>query len=259
MIKIFVKTFKILVGSTIISSIPLVHADTLGLEIGAYQWNADYSGTAAVDSNSLLGTTLDMNDDLGFTDESHSVLWVKFEHPIPFLPNLKLVSSNIDTSAVSLLTRDIVFGGDAFTANENLYTQMDLSNTEYTLYYELLDNWLNLDVGLTLRQYDGIVTLASDSTGPNNNDEVLDFVIPLLYINGRFDLPLTGFFVEGSMNVIRYDNDSLSDTELAIGYENEYGLGVKLAHRSLSMEVDEANFQSNLDLSGVYFSLYYHF
>jgi len=256
----FKKFIKTAIATSILTTISMVKADTIGFEVGAYQWNSDYSGTISVDDTTTSGTSLDIKDDLGFTSDSQSVLWIKIEHPLPILPNIKLVSSNLTTNAASVLTRDIVFGGETFTTNENVATQADLSNTEYTFYYELLDNWINLDAGVTIRQYDGSISLATDPTGSNiNNSEVLDFVIPLLYLNGRFDLPMTGFFVEGQVNVISYNNDSISDTEFAIGYESDLGLGGKLGHRAFTMNVDEANFQSNLDFSGTYFSVFYHF
>lgn len=235
-------------------------ADTAGLEVGAYQWTPDYSGVFAVDEGDQLGTSLDIQDDLGFTDEDHNIIWVSLEHPVPFLPNIKIVSSDLDVSAASVLTRDIVFGGETFTASENVATRIDMSNIEYTLYYELLDNWINLDAGLTLRQYDGLVTLSTDPAGSNiNESEPLDFTIPLLYVKGRVDLPLTGFFVDGEINIISVSGDSLSDTALSLGYESDFGLGAKAGYRTFSMEVEESDFTSDLEFEGAYVSVFFHF
>ena len=235
-------------------------ADTAGIEVGAYQWTPDYSGVFAVDDDNQLGTSLDIQDDLGFTDEDHNIIWVSLEHPVPFIPNIKIVSSDLDVSAASVLTRDIVFGGETFTASENVATRIDMSNIEYTLYYELLDNWINLDAGLTLRQYDGIVTLNTDPTGSDiNESEAIDFTIPLLYMKGRVDLPLTGFFVDGEINIISFDGNSLSDTALSVGYESEIGLGAKAGYRTFNMEVDESDFSSDLEFKGAYVSVFFHF
>lgn len=239
---------------------PLVQADTAGIEIGGYQWTPDYSGSMSVDRNNQLGTSLDIANDLGFTDESHNILWVSLEHPVPFLPNIKIVSSDLDTSATSLLSRDITFGGETFTASENITTQIDMSNIEYTLYYELLDNWINLDAGLTFRQYDGLVKLNTDPAGSNiNESEQLDFTIPLLYLKGRVDLPLTGFFVDGEINILSVSGDSLSDTAISLGYESDFGLGAKAGYRTFNMEVEEDDFVSDLEFKGAYVSVFYHF
>jgi len=237
-----------------------VQADAAGIEVGAYQWTPDYSGFIAVDDGTLSGTSLDLEDDMGFSDESHNIIWASLEHPVPFLPNFKLVSSDLDAKASSTLSRDILFAGQTFTANEDIDTQIDLSNIEYTLYYELLDNWINLDGGITFRQYDGIVTLRTDPTGSNiNESEALDFTIPLIYLKGRVDLPLTGFFVDGAINLIGFGDDSLSDTEISVGYESDFGLGGKAGYRTFSMDVDESEFVSDLEFTGAYVSVFFHF
>jgi len=239
---------------------PIAYADTAGFEVGAYQWQPEYSGLIAVDTASQQGTQLDLEQDLGFTDESHNIVWASLEHPVPFLPNFKLVSSDLDVQASSILTRDITFGGETYTADESVDTQVDMSNTEYTLYYELLDNWINLDAGLTFRQYDGVVTLNTDPAGSNiSESEVLDFTLPLVYLKGRVDLPLTGFFVDGEINIISYDGDSISDTAFSLGYESDIGLGAKAGYRTFSMEVEEANFMSDVEFTGAYVSVFFHF
>jgi len=239
---------------------PLSQADTIGFEIGGYRWMPDYSGHLAVDDGVQGGTELDLEDDLGFSDNDHNVLWLTLEHPVPFLPNLKVVSSDLDVSASSILSRDITFGGETFTANENVTTQIDFSNTEVTLYYELLDNWINLDAGVTLRQYDGAVSLETDPAGSNiSESEDIDFIIPLLYLKGRVDIPTTGLFVDGQINIISISGNSISDTEFSIGYESEIGLGAKAGYRTFNMDIDEDDFVSDLDFSGAYVSVFFHF
>jgi outer membrane protein len=238
----------------------IAQADTIGFEVGGYQWTPDYTGTFSVDQGSQQGTELDIASDLGYTDNSNNVIWASLEHPVPLLPNFKIVSTSFDASSTSTLTRDISFGGETFSLNENVASQIDMSNTEYTFYYELLDNWINLDAGITLRQYDGVVSLKTDPAGSNiSESEVLDFTIPLLYLKGRVDLPLTGFFVDGELNIISFQGNSLSDTAFSVGYESEIGLGAKAGYRTFSMVVDESDFVSDLDFSGAYLSVFFHF
>ena len=220
----------------------------------------DYSGHLAVDDAAQDGTELNLEDDLGFTDNDHNVLWLALEHPVPFLPNIKVVSSDLDVSASLILTRDITFGGETFTANENVSSRLDFSNTEITLYYEFLDNWINLDAGVTLRQYDGDVSLETDPGGSNiSESEKLDFIIPLLYLKGRVDIPSTGLFVDGQINIISISGNSISDTEFSVGYESEIGLGAKAGYRTFNMDIDEDDFVSDLDFSGAYVSVFFHF
>jgi len=238
----------------------IVQADVAGIEIGAYQWTPDYTGFVAVSDATNTGTQLNVVNDLGFSNGNHNIVWASIEHPIPLIPNIKVVSSKLDVGASSILSRDIVFNGQTYAANENVTTRIDMSNIEYTLYYELLDNWINLDAGLTLRKYNGSISLKTDPAGSNiSENHVLDFTLPLLYVKGRADLPFTGFFVDGEINVINYNGDSLSDTAFSVGYESEFGLGGKAGYRTFSMVVDESNFQSDVDFSGAYVSMFFHF
>ncbi|WP_444997897.1 TIGR04219 family outer membrane beta-barrel protein [Aliikangiella sp. IMCC44359] len=240
--------------------VPLANADIVGFEVGTYQWKPDYAGTIKSDSNSILGTDIDINDDLGFDDESHNIFWVTAEHPVPFLPNIKIVSSDLKSSAESVLTREITFNGQTYSINENVSTAVDMSNTEYTLYYEILDNWVNLDLGVTLRQYDGMISLQTPPTGTDlNEEEDIDFTIPLIYGKARFDLPFSGFFAEGELNIISYDDDSISDIMVGVGYESDIGFGAKIGYRTFELDVEEDDITADMEFKGAYFSAFYHF
>lgn len=232
-----------------------LRADFVGLQLGTSSWTPDYSGTVALDGSSA-GDTIDVEDDLGFDDESHSDVWVKLEHPVPLLPNIKVVSSNLDASARSTLSRGINYGGVSFTSSSDVNTRFDMSNTELTLYYELLDNWINLDAGLTIRRYDG---QSSISTSSDSASEDLDFSVPLLYLDARVDLPFTGFFVDSTLNTISVDDNSISDINVSLGYESDFGLGARLGIRTLDLEVDEDDFAADLKFEGSYLNLFYHF
>ncbi|MET1255155.1 TIGR04219 family outer membrane beta-barrel protein [Aliikangiella maris] len=240
--------------------IPVAKADIVGFEVGGYQWKPDYEGTLAVDSNLLSGTNIDIQDDLGFKDDSHNIFWVSLEHPVPLLPNVKIVSSDLGSSANSSLSREIIFNGQTYNVSEDVATAVDMSNTEYTFYYEILDNWVNLDLGLTLRQYDGKVELKTPETGSNISEmEDVDFTIPLLYGKARFDLPLSGFFVDGEVNIVSYDGDSISDMMIGVGYESTVGFGAKLGYRTFELDVEDDDLTADLEFSGTYFSAFFHF
>ncbi len=253
------KSVGILVVTSLLS-VQMVQADVIGFEVGAYQWSPDYSGTLSSDSNGTAGTVIDVKNDLGYSDESHNILYASLEHPIPLLPNIKIVSTDLMASSSSTLTRDLIFGGTTYSVDEDVFSVFDMSNTEYTLYYELLDNWINLDLGITFRKYSGVVKLETDPAGSGlNESEVLDFTIPLFYADVRADLPFTGFFVDAQANIIGYDNDSVSDLALTIGYESDFGLGASVGYRVFSLEVEDDTFNSDLEFDGAYINVFYHF
>jgi len=243
-----------LVVLILLTSAPL-RADFVGLQIGTSSWTPDYSGSFALDG-SASGTDIDIEDDLGFDDESHSSLWIKIEHPVPVLPNIRIVSSDLDASASNTLTRDIIYDDETFSASTDVDTRFDMSNTEFTLYYELLDNWINLDAGMSVRRYDGVSRIR---TSTSSAEEDLDFTVPLLYLDARIDLPFTGFFVDSTLNSISVDDSSITETMVGVGYESDFGLGGRLGYRSLDLEFDEDDLDVDLEFEGTYLNLFYHF
>ncbi len=232
-----------------------LQADVVGFQIGTSSWTPDYKGSFALDGAGA-GTVIDIQDDLGFDDESHSDVWIKLEHPLPIIPNIRFASSDLDAAASSTLTRDIVYDDQTFNANADINTRFDMTNTELTLYYELLDNWINFDVGLTLRQYDGQSRI---STTTSNAGEDLDFAVPLFYVDARIDLPFTGLFIDSTMNTISVDDNSISDINVSIGYETDFGLGARLGYRTLELAFDESDLDVDLEFEGTYLNLFYHF
>jgi len=251
------KSLITLAGSAAFLLTLQAQADVAGIEVGGYQWSPDYSGTLASDGTTLPGTQIDIQQDLGFDSDDHNIIWASIEHPVPMLPNIKIVSSDLQTSAQSP-AGGVSFDFNGITFNEDVATSVDFSNVEYTFYYEILDNWLNLDAGLTIRQYDGQVEIIGQTTNQRTVED-LDFALPLLYVKGRVDLPFTGFFVDGEANIISYDNDKISDLLVGLGYESEIGLGAKAGYRTFTLEVDEDGFTSDLEFKGAYVSVFFHF
>lgn len=243
------KTIQIIITAMLLST--QVQADVVGFQVGTSSWTPDYSGTFASATNAAI----DIQNDLGFNDESHSVIWLKLEHPVPAIPNFKITSNDLNATASSNVAGSIDFGGQNFNATD-VSTSFDMTNTELTLYYELLDNWINLDMGLTVRQYDG---QASISSAGGNGVSDLDFSLPLLYIDARIDLPFTGFFVDTTLNTISAGDSEVTETMVALGYESSFGLGGRFGMRTLDLAFDESSLNVDLEFEGAYLDVFYHF
>ncbi len=58
----------------------LTSLPSYGFDFGAcgYYWRPDFSGEIRVDENSIIGTTINAEDDLGMGDESYPTLEVFF-------------------------------------------------------------------------------------------------------------------------------------------------------------------------------------
>jgi len=171
--------------------------------------------------------------------------------------------SDISETAQNQLDRPIYLDGKIFPSGSVVSTTIDFSHYDFTMYYELLDNWVNLDLGLTVRKFDGEI----DSTGyyilPSNKinaHEDLDFAAPLLYGKAQFDLPLTGLYVGVEGNWMGAGGAQLYDLWGKVGYTFAFGLGLEAGMRKMALELDDVeDLDADVTLDGTYLAATFHF
>lgn len=224
-------------------------ADFVGLNIGAYAWNPDISGSFRTGSDSKIR----LQNDLGINDDTGNGLRVSLEHPLPALPNVRYQTVDLSSSSRSTISSSIQFNGSTYNAAETINSTLDLSHQEIVLYYEMLDNWINLDLGVDLKMFDGEV-------GINDNRVTIDETIPMLYLSARVDLPFTGFYVGADIQQLSIGDSSADDTTLLIGYESNTGLGIEGGFKTFSLDLNDANnLDTNLKYDGLFLNGYFHF
>lgn len=228
-------------------SVPLVD---VGVMVG--QWSPDISGDAGVnDQTATLA-------ELGLEEETHNFVTVVFKHPLPLIPNAKISMSDIETNGRGTLARTFEFDDFVFQANENVVSSFDLSHTDFTLFYSPLNNWVQIDFGLTGRKFDAEATVTGNVSGTET--AVFDDWVPLLYLGGRFELPLTGLFVDARMNALSYEGNGITDLTTSIGYALDLpavDLVAELGYRTFNLELDEDENDVGVDieLDGIFFSV----
>lgn len=230
-------------------------ADTLGFRIGANLWQQELSGDV---KSGNLGTNIDIENDLGYKDsEDNANFYIAFEHPLPFIPNVRLARTELELSGEN--NTSVVFDGTTYTGN--LKSTTDLSHTDATLYYEILDNWVSLDIGITARMFDEGFTLTGTTAGGTQTSTInVDATIPMLYAAVKFELPLTGLYILAEGNAISYDGDGLYDYKAGLGYETSLGFGVEAGFRSFAIKYEDSSDESiDLTIDGMYAGLFYHF
>jgi outer membrane protein len=233
-----------------------VSADFVGLNIGVSHWTPDIKGSFSSGSAS----SIQLDSDLGYSDHSSTTLNASFEHPIPLLPNIKYSGSDLNASSNSTLTQSLNFEGQSYLANANISSTLDLSHNDIVLYYEILDNWVNIDVGVDLKKFDGKVSIRDNADVTSSRSITVDETIPMLYLAARFDLPLTGFYVGANIQQLSIGDNSAEDTTVMIGYESKMGLGVEGGYKTFTLELDGANnLNTNLEYDGLFLNGYFHF
>jgi outer membrane protein len=233
------------------------HGDTLlGLYVGAQGWNMETSGGFSDD-----GT----NANFKFEEEAKPSFYAAFEHPIPFIPNIKLQKTEMDTKGDVTLDSNFTFGGELFSINTDVTSDVQLSSMDIILYYELFDNDLiSFDVGINAKYIDGeLLVIAKDDATLSAREE-FSGPVPMVYSRLALGLPLTGFgaFVEGSF--LSIDDHTLTDYQAAITYSLMENLAIdvtfQVGYRAFTLELEDLDdIYSDLEFKGAYAGLEVHF
>jgi outer membrane protein len=244
-----------LVALPLLSSTSL--ADTLRIRAGANYWKYDISGTARYKTRNS-NNNIDVNQDLGYNNGSAGVYYLVLEHPIPLLPNVRLYDTDIDEDANGRLSKTVVFGNTTFLANEAVSSQIELKQTDITLYYKLLDNVVSVDLGLDGKYIDSKARISSEISG--TQDASVSGWVPLAYVGAGFDLPLTGLGVSADGSFSKYQGSSFYDYSIRVTYSTPWRLGLDAGYRKIKMDLDDFdNSFANVEFDGPYAGAYLQF
>ncbi len=230
-----------------------VQADTIfGVYAGGQLWHADGSGQIG-----STGSGDSMSGDFDFGSDVQNAVYIAIEHPVPLVPNVKIKRTALESNGSS--SSPFTFKGQAYSGT--IASDTDFTHTDLILYYEILDNWVNLDVGLNVMQFDGHVAVSD-----NSKSKRVDFsgYLPTLYAAVGFDLPLTGWSLNGEFAGIAVSDSSFMDYQAEIAYRvidnMVVDLTAQLGYRKTTLELDDLDdINSNIDFSGPYIGLEVHF
>ena len=229
-------------------TIGTAEAEFIGLNISASHW-------ASPTLNSLDNTgpdSIDLIDDLDVDNPAQSSMTIILEHPISALPNIRYQGSRLDS--------DTSINGQAFNSGNQDSSTFDLSHDDIVLYYQLLDNGMNLDLGVDVKHLDGEISFS----GATSNTVAVDETIPLLYLSARFDLPLEGLYVGADINANVIDlglsESSAQDSTIMLGYDSGTGLGLAGGFKYFSLDLDNVDApDTDVEYDGVFLNGYINF
>lgn len=232
---------KILTAAALAATLPQA-ASALPLVdfyAGAYYWDQTVSGDVGA------GVTADLEDDLNLDAGGQNVVYFAFEHPIPVIPNIKFKSTEMSSDGNGTVDQTFDLGGTSVTGGAAVASKLDLTHTDYTLYWGLPLPIVTFDFGLTLRQFDGSMAIVEDN-GAFDAQADLDVVVPMGYLKAGIDIPLTGLSLGGDINVISYGDTGITDYDLNMTYVLPLipllDVGISAGYRSFDLELDPTDF-----------------
>lgn len=232
------------------------HADTiLGVYVGAQVWQTDTSGGFA-DSSSTA--------DFSFDDESNTALYIAFEHPVPFIPNVKINRTSLDNTGSTVLTTNFTFDGQLYTANSEVNSDVEIDATDFILYYELFDNdVVSFDLGVNAKYIDGTLGVVDSASNTAGSVE-FSGVIPMAYSKVQLGLPFTGLsaYFEGSY--LSFDDHEVSDYQAAVQYSFIESIAIdmtlQLGYRNVTVDIEDLDdVYADMEFDGVFAGLELHF
>lgn len=218
-------------------------ATILGISAGGGVWQNEFKGSLGKPSVSV--------ETLGVTEQDNEYFYLLLEHPVPFIPNIKVQRNELSSIQQGTLDSDFRVNKKVFAANSTVQTDIDLSHTDATLYYELLDNWISADVGVTLRKFDGVLSALDLDTQELDHIDV-DQTLPLIYAKAQFDLPFSGLSAAVEANVLSYDGNNISDYSAKLSYTFDGALdaSIDLGLKGMQLKLKEDGVHTNLETSG---------
>lgn len=246
---------KVILGAAACLSVS-AHADTvLGVYAGAQVWDMETQGGFA-DQTTLT--------QFNFDAQTNGAFYVALEHPVPLVPNVKVKRTQMDTEGSTLLTTSFTFDGELFTANTNVDTVIDLTATDFILYYEIFDNDLfSVDIGINGKNVDGTLVVDAPDSGITARQS-FSGIVPMGYSRLAFGLPFTGLGVYAEGSYLAIDDSKVSDIEVALTYSFIESLALdltlQLGYRDTTVELDDLDdTYTDLGFDGIFAGIEFHF
>lgn len=234
-------------------------ADSLGLNVGATTWTPTLTGDFK--STTPASSTISLGNDINLNEKPKRGLAFSLEHPIPSLPNVRFQGTSLDKKGYSQLNSNLNFNGTTFNSGDQVQSEFDLSHEDIVLYYEVVDNLVNINLGLDIKRLDGHVSMSSNNS---TTRLAVDETLPLLYFSARYDVPGSGFYLGADLindpQLVDLNTSLAEDRTVKVGYESRNGLGIEGGLKNFKLDLDNSNsLDTNLEFQGLFLNGYLHF
>jgi outer membrane protein len=194
----------------VLLAVPATSHAVLGLfgAEGAIGW-AQYTPSGNI---SYQGESIDLENDLGFDQESGLTARLKIELPA-FIPNIYLMYQPMEFEGTGSKSTSFQFGDLTFGANASLSSKLTLNLTDIALYYGIpglklaTAGVLDVELGLNLRLMD----LKAQITNVPAGSETLEFLVPppMLYLGILVDLPFIPLGLDTEARILPYGDNHM--------------------------------------------------
>jgi outer membrane protein len=131
-----------------------------------------------------------------------------------------------------------------------------LDHTDLILYWQLLDNFVSLDLGINAMSVDGEATVVN---GGNTESTTFSGIVPMGYAAVAFS-PMDSLEFRGELSALSIGDSSITDSTIKVMYTTDFMLGIEAGVRSLKVELDDLDgVYTNMKFDGPFVGVYLHF
>jgi outer membrane protein len=224
------------------------NADTLSFSVGGGAWNESVSGNIQKTTDPAA---VDVKDNLFWGSESQGYFFATLEHPVPILPNVRLIYTKLDQAGSG--NTSFVYDGESFSGTVS--NDFKIETTDLIAYYEVLDNVVSLDIGLNIRNLKADYTIVNGSSVTDTFDET----VPMLYalVGGS---PWPDLIISGELSYVAYSGSTISDFTAKVAYTTNFFVGFEAGYRQQKFEFDDvSDTDAKMDFSGIFAGAYLKF
>ena len=231
------------------------------VSIGAIQQKP--SGYVSYKPASDITDRIDLKNEARLGDKTQPWARLKFEHPVPIIPNIKLAYMPVNFEGSGTLTIDKPFGDYTFKADTDFNLSVELDRVDATLYYNLpfiktaTAGKLDVEFGLNVRT----IMFGATLSGTTVDNEIVSesasitFPIPMGHLAVEIR-PINLVSLVGELNYIGYKNNAYYDyvagLRLSPPVRTTLKPFVEVGYRHEKFKIDERDVKADLNIKGLY-------
>jgi outer membrane protein len=227
------------------------------VEIGGGIWSPSLSGDVRYDGTTQ-GSKVDFEDDLDLEADNGVYAYVRIDHFVPFLPNVRVEMQNY--SADGAKVKNVKFGDKTFSGKVN--TDITLNQKDFIFYWgipglnALSAGIIDIELGVDVKQFDGEIKL-KDTT----KEESVSFntPIPMLYGAVLIDIPVIPVGLEASIKQL---GNVVSEKKIKVDVTFLNLVAIKMAaevgYKEQNIDIDDSivdDLNLKLDNKGLFYGL----
>jgi len=256
-VKKFVYTFLFSVACLFVAA-----ASAGAFELGARgsYWFPSLSADVKADSSGVVGTKLNLKDDLGVGNESFPVVEVfggvgRHSASLAYTP--------INYSGTKALATAINFNGKTYAANTNVHTDLELKMLDFQYKYKFLD-MENVLAGFSLsaigqvKYIDGYAKIA-DTTTNTSAEYTLKVPIPMVGLGAHVGLLAGLLEARAMMTGVVYSGSHLYEALADLSFTPFPFLDINAGYKIMKLKVDHNDGYLDSTFSGPFVGVTFSF